>query len=268
MMSFYYVFIFPAYRARLHSLPGPEALGAMMPYVSERMRKRRCFADKELEAAMLERERHLESNKRGPTPALEAIPSVYQMAPRDFLRSVFPVVNVNVLELVYQGCGRSLERAVEQIRTQQHAKLIGHPQPLTPPQKQPLSAFTTVVRPTCFAVPPPSLYGHQFLPPVYGVNPPNTFSSTADLLAQRSAFRTQDTETAAIAGLPRANGRTSVAASSTASPPASHSPPGLDSSGGSSPVHSDVSEPVRPLTASKNKTNSLITFSVESIIGK
>ena len=236
----------------------------MMPYVSERMRKRRCFADKELEAAMLERERHLESNTRGP---IEAIPSAYQMAPREFLRSVFPVVNVNVLELVYQGCGGSLERAVEQIRAQQHAKLIGHPQPLTPPQKQPLSAFTSVVRPTCLAVPPPSLYGHPFLPPGYGVSPPNTFSSTADLLAQRSAFHTQDTETAAIAGLRRVNSRTSVA-SSTASPPASQSSPGLDSSGGSSPAHSDVSERIRPLTASKTKTNSLITFSVESIIGK
>ena len=34
-----------------------------MPYISERMRKRRAFADKELETVMFERERQVEAEK-------------------------------------------------------------------------------------------------------------------------------------------------------------------------------------------------------------
>lgn len=229
---------------------------------------------------MLERERRLESDKRGP-PVLEASPPVYQMAPREFLRSVFPVVNVNVLELVYQGCGGSLERAVEQIASsqrtaqaqQQRAKMSGHAMPMAQHQKQPLSAFTSVVKPVCLTEPPPPpVYGRhgQFLGgqyPIYGVNPPNTFCNTTDLLAQRSAFHTNDTETAVTSGLLRTNSRTSEA-SSTASQPASHCLPGLDSSGSSSPARSDISVRASPPSARTTRTNSLITFSVESIIAK
>ena len=56
-------FVFAAYRARLHALPPPEALRSMFPYLSERMRKRRAFADKELEVVMFERERQIEAEK-------------------------------------------------------------------------------------------------------------------------------------------------------------------------------------------------------------
>ncbi|PVD23040.1 hypothetical protein C0Q70_16302 [Pomacea canaliculata] len=52
--------ILAAYRSRMHVLPPPEALRSVAPFMNERMRKRRCFADKDLEAAMIERERQLE----------------------------------------------------------------------------------------------------------------------------------------------------------------------------------------------------------------
>ena len=38
-----------------------------------------------------------------------------QLSPREFLQRIFPAVNPNVLELVWQGCGGDLERAIEQI---------------------------------------------------------------------------------------------------------------------------------------------------------
>ena len=37
------------------------------------------------------------------------------MSPRDFLQKIFPTVNPNVLELVFQGCGGNLERTIEQL---------------------------------------------------------------------------------------------------------------------------------------------------------
>nr|KAG5686242.1 hypothetical protein BaRGS_031722 [Batillaria attramentaria] len=37
------------------------------------------------------------------------------MTPRDFLQRIFPAHNPNVLELVWQGCGGNLERAIEQL---------------------------------------------------------------------------------------------------------------------------------------------------------
>jgi hypothetical protein len=51
--------LWTAYQNRMHALPPPEVLRtANNPYLSERMRKRRCFADKDLEMVMMERERH------------------------------------------------------------------------------------------------------------------------------------------------------------------------------------------------------------------
>ena len=244
------------------------------------MRKRRCFADKELESVMLERERRLVSDNHGPIAgSQDASSSVYQMAPREYLRSVFPVVNANVLELVYQGCGGSLERAVEQIahtqrtaHAQQHAKLVGHVMQMAPQKEQAPSAFTTVVKPTCVTAPRQCspMYGRQIhLLPTYGVSPPNTFafSHSIDLLAQRSAFRTKHGEMAATSRGSRI-GSHSPETSSAASPVASHCLLGQDS-GSCSPSHSDdISMCASPPSAPKTRTNSLITFSVESIIGK
>lgn len=118
------VYIIADYRSRIHSLPPPEALRSVLPYMSERMRKRRAFADKELEVTMLERERHLEAEKIKHSGAVLAAavmdPSrsrqlLGHMAPRDFLQRIFPTVNPNVLELVFQGCGGNLERTIEQL---------------------------------------------------------------------------------------------------------------------------------------------------------
>ncbi|KAL8617986.1 hypothetical protein ACOMHN_058070 [Nucella lapillus] len=125
--------ILAAYRNRMHALPPPEALRSMTPYMNERMRKRRCFADKDLEMVMLERERQLEIAKsraapitqsqlsglhagNGPSPLLAKT----RMLPgnlnhREFLQRIFPGHNPNVLELVWQGCGGSLEQAIEQL---------------------------------------------------------------------------------------------------------------------------------------------------------
>ena len=107
-----------------------------MPYISERMRKRRAFADKELETVMFERERQVEAEKVkimqtavghhiSPATAAAAVPAAMdpsksrqlmgQLSPREFLQRIFPAVNPNVLELVWQGCGGDLERAIEQI---------------------------------------------------------------------------------------------------------------------------------------------------------
>ena len=113
-----------------------------MPYVSERMRKRRAFADKELETVMFERERQVEAEKvklmqqtavagqhhphLPPVPTAAAVTSAAvmdpksrqlmgQLSPKEFLQRIFPAVNPNVLELVWQGCGGDLERAIEQI---------------------------------------------------------------------------------------------------------------------------------------------------------
>ncbi len=54
-----------------------------------------------------------------PAPVPAPIPTppqlLNQLGPKDFLQKIFPSVNPNVLELVYQGCGGSLERAIEQL---------------------------------------------------------------------------------------------------------------------------------------------------------
>ncbi|CAI9740064.1 serine/threoninepakD-likeprotein and mab-3-related transcription factor 2-like [Octopus vulgaris] len=49
-----------SYRSRLQCLPSPESIRGVLPYMNERMRKRRCFADKELEVVMYQREQEAE----------------------------------------------------------------------------------------------------------------------------------------------------------------------------------------------------------------
>ena len=97
----------------------------MMPCLSERTRKRRAFADTELDAVMMERERFVvnEAHKmKAPAPPpfhlLDPARSrqlLGQLGPREFLQRIFPTANPNVLELVYQGCGGSLEKTIEQL---------------------------------------------------------------------------------------------------------------------------------------------------------
>lgn len=155
--------ILSSYRSRLHSLPPPESLRNALPFMNERMRKRRCFADRELDVAMFEREKQAEimaktksnaaaaavaaaaaanaSNPLGingsfPFPIvatnlyslpLETIQSrnhSSNYSPKDFLLRIFPTLNPNVLELVWQGCGGNLERAIEQLASGMHSRLV------------------------------------------------------------------------------------------------------------------------------------------------
>lgn len=138
----YTPFSFSAYRSRMHVLPPQEALRTVAPFMNERMRKRRCFADKNLEVVMMERERQLELAKsRAPVisqPQLAVLPPnlssssaacggvangaasksrplLGSLTPREFLQKIFPTHNSNLLELVWQGCGGNLERAIEQL---------------------------------------------------------------------------------------------------------------------------------------------------------
>lgn len=154
--------ILSSYRSRLHSLPTPEALRNVLPYMNERMRKRRCFADRELEVVMFERERQAEIVAKtkssaaaaaaaaaaahcstslgvsGAFPFPLAATNVYTVPsdgtqsrhplsnynPKEFLLRIFPRLNPNVLELVWQGCGGNLERAIEQLASGMHSRLV------------------------------------------------------------------------------------------------------------------------------------------------
>ncbi|CAH1773383.1 unnamed protein product [Owenia fusiformis] len=118
------------YQTRLHTLPPPEALRSVLPIISERMRKRRAFADKDVEKAMMERERQtMITDKKSSAPSQDSqlYPIVSTLkamrsrqnemvgAPKEFLHKLFPTHNPNVLELVWQGCGGDMEKAIEQI---------------------------------------------------------------------------------------------------------------------------------------------------------
>lgn len=101
----------------------------MIPFMNERMRKRRCFADKELEMIMYERERQEELAKtKSSTIGSQVIPNsglnmdatrarqlLGNVTPREFLQRIFSTHNPNVIELVWQGCGGNLEKAIEQL---------------------------------------------------------------------------------------------------------------------------------------------------------
>ena len=150
------------------------------------MRKRRCFADKELEAVMYERERQLEMEKIKTAGIVAQNMAAHSQAgrfaqlgagqhsPKQFLCRIFPSINPNVLELVYQGCGGNLERTIEQLVSnvnvqgarmlQQNAMCYGAKVPSVAgirPQmhgKVGQSAFTQVVPSAVCgaAVPPPA----------------------------------------------------------------------------------------------------------------
>ena len=139
LSPFYTCIIFAAYKARLHTLPPPEALHTVMPFMSERMRKRKAFADKELETVMFEREQnekekishlhmppgghHLHNGVLSPGSGVPASSSALNslkgqlghQSPKEFLMRIFPTMNPNLLELVWQGSGGNLEKAIEQI---------------------------------------------------------------------------------------------------------------------------------------------------------
>lgn len=113
--------------------------------MNERMRKRRCFADKELDLVMFERERQAEMVKQRQTGIQQLPPSsaidvsksrlmLGNSSPRDFLHRIFPAHNPNVLELVWQGCGGSLEKTIEIVARGLKTNLpqLSPPQPACP----------------------------------------------------------------------------------------------------------------------------------------
>ncbi|XP_078657472.1 uncharacterized protein LOC144903333 [Branchiostoma floridae x Branchiostoma belcheri] len=121
--------------------PDPSSYFLLSPEVSERMRKRRAFCDKELEAAMLEREREQEARRAqhlfaangfclpvGVTvPSGLTLPGGNCTSPREFLVRAFPHVNPSFLELILQGCGGDLDRALEKVAAGVSPLFTGQP---------------------------------------------------------------------------------------------------------------------------------------------
>ncbi|XP_077981618.1 doublesex and mab-3 related transcription factor 3, truncated-like [Glandiceps talaboti] len=96
--------------------------------LSERLRKRRCFADKELDHTILfDRERQMRLlqasapyflNSRSCHTGTSLLPRALPKCagtPKEFLVRLFPDQSPSVLELVLQGCGGHLDKAIEQI---------------------------------------------------------------------------------------------------------------------------------------------------------
>ena len=192
----------------------------MFPYVNERMRKRRCFADKDLEAAMFERERVMNEQMKLLQPRFPAIMGVFgaqptptgnlptNLSPKEFLSRLFPAVNPSVLELIFQGCGGNLEKTIEQLAAQTNMafsnKLQGvgkqapspiHPAFITPPSNV-LSGFTTndgiLTGVTSGGIPTNSRDTHHerdlIIDPRHRMTPPKETTSSGDELNYRSAF--------------------------------------------------------------------------------
>ena len=299
------LFLVAAYRARLHALPPPEAIRGMMPFMSERMRKRRAFADKELETVMYERERQVVSEKMrsnpgppptppaAPTSPIEAASVARQMAPREFLQRTFPMVNPNVLELIWQGCGGNLEKAIEQIVSNSaistmHATYMAQTNALQqrlmanmvpgaaklPAAMYPASfpGVTPGAAPQMSLCQPlkgspnsaftPNVRSHPVAPPAHNQGPPSASPpfvspvaySAAALLASRGVALPD--HRSAFQCTPLRSPRSPDSVSSTSSSPSSSS----------FEKPSPTSSASSPVTSMPSK--SPIKFSVESIIGK
>ncbi|XP_072018991.1 doublesex- and mab-3-related transcription factor A2-like [Amphiura filiformis] len=104
------------------------------PSVSERMRKRRAFADKELETTMLQRECQWslmyaaqQPQGHGGSERLGSrlqpggnVPSSIMKAntmPKEFLQRLFPHHNPSALDMILQSAGGDLHRAIEYLVT-------------------------------------------------------------------------------------------------------------------------------------------------------
>lgn len=113
--------ILQGYRSRLYRSPSIDSTRAMLPFMSEKMRKRRAFCDKELDAVMFQRERQLAVEKSIIHGVVGGVDDdlcktlASGVNAREFLLRTFPKHNPSVLELVYQGCGGNLQKTVEQI---------------------------------------------------------------------------------------------------------------------------------------------------------
>ena len=102
----------------LQAVPPTYSFQSHLAYLSERMRKRRCFADKQLDTAMFPKETFplgiYGRIKDGPKyrHCIGATEHEYQM---HLLKKIFPNLNENVLELILRAHGCSLEKTIEHL---------------------------------------------------------------------------------------------------------------------------------------------------------
>ncbi|XP_023210676.1 protein male abnormal 3-like [Centruroides sculpturatus] len=79
------------YRLKLYQLSTANPLRPVLPHLSDRMRKRRCFADKELDAITFDREDQLSSQYSNITWGQ---PSVHSHPPYEYSESVHPHLSI------------------------------------------------------------------------------------------------------------------------------------------------------------------------------
>ena len=107
----------------MHNLPSTGNLQTLLPFASERMRKRRCFADKDLDMAMYEREKSFEETvlKAGtflPHSGLVGAPAV------TLLHRYFPMLDERLTQYVYNCCGQNLNAAAMQLHRYQTGLML------------------------------------------------------------------------------------------------------------------------------------------------
>ena len=98
----------------LQTAPASYSFQSHLAYLSERMRKRRCFADKHLDTAMFPKE-SFQMDIRGRFGDGHCIGITEWEYQVNLLKKMFPNLNENVLELIWRAHGCSLEKAIEHV---------------------------------------------------------------------------------------------------------------------------------------------------------
>ena len=129
-----------AQQRHIQTVPPTYSFQSHLAYLNERMRKRRCFADKQLDTAMFPKESfalgiHGRFGRDVPkySHRIGATEREYQM---HLLKKIFPSMNENVLELVWRAHGCSLEKTIEHlVQTMSLGRNIsnGHPKVMHAP---------------------------------------------------------------------------------------------------------------------------------------
>ncbi|XP_074641389.1 uncharacterized protein LOC141899133 [Tubulanus polymorphus] len=106
-----------------------EVIASRIPVMNERMRKRRCFADKDLEIIMYERERLIENHQLSAAKDLLAKTTNEKLtdsfaarlsegtgrSAMVLLHRMFPTINPNVIELLWHACGGDCQKVSQRI---------------------------------------------------------------------------------------------------------------------------------------------------------
>ena len=122
--------MFTAYRSRMQSLPAPESIRSMFPCINERTRKRRCFADKELESIMIEREKLAEKHRQ--TAYLAKYPLMPFPPALAIHRTMAAMLSPSKLESVWQAFSGDMDKVKRYFSEQMP--------PVTSPTRPELSA--------------------------------------------------------------------------------------------------------------------------------